>query len=124
MILLRHELPDATFHYDWLLDDPACERLRTFRATTRIDLLEPAARAMLDVLEPHRRVYLTYEGPLAEAPDSPLPGIDRGSVTAVARGRYEQGPTPGELGLHWRGGEIHRIRLVVTTEQAFIERTG
>lgn len=83
MVLLLHEMPDGTSHYDWLIERPAStgdaeERcLLTFRVEHRIDL---AATGVFDAerLEDHRHVYLTFEGDVAG---------ERGRVRRIAEGR-------------------------------------
>ncbi len=77
-VLLRHDLPDGSFHYDWMIqraggpDRP----LVTFRVRDRIDrggAQEFAAERLSD----HRAAYLGYEGPVSG---------DRGQVLRVAAG--------------------------------------
>lgn len=87
-VLLRHELPDGSFHFDWLLEPGgACGvaaggtggaggSLITFRTMERPDRRGVSAlRAQR--LADHRAVYLDYEGPVAGG---------RGSVTRLAAG--------------------------------------
>lgn len=79
-VLLRHDLPDGSSHYDWMIqrsgspDDP----LVTFRVATRID--EGAAAFRAERLADHRAAYLDYEGEVSGG---------RGSVTRVAEGEME-----------------------------------
>jgi hypothetical protein len=79
--LLKHTLPDRTWHYDWLLDasghpDAA---LLTFRTVERPD--EPAVHAFdAERIADHRRVYLQYEGDITG---------NRGRVERVAAGECE-----------------------------------
>ena len=78
-VLLRHDSPEGTGHYDWLLESPEDPggALIAFRVDTRID--EPGAMGFSGVRMPdHRRVYLTYEGEI---------GGNRGTVARVAEGR-------------------------------------
>jgi hypothetical protein len=96
-VLLRHELPDGSSHYDWLLETPGQTQgpLLTFRVQERIDL--PGVREFGAVRLPdHRREYLTYEGEVSG---------NRGRVTRVAQGRCAE-LTLSEL----------RIRVGVTFE--------
>ena len=66
MVLLHHELPDHSSHFDWMLqraDNP--HELLTFRLNHRIDLPadtlnEFTAERLID----HRAIYLEYEGPV------------------------------------------------------------
>ncbi len=94
MVLLQHDLPDGSSHFDWLIEptaglppapagqarDPNERCLLSFRVLDRIDRpnveLFPADR-----LHDHRRHYLTFEGVLP-----PKAGQPRGSVRRVARG--------------------------------------
>lgn len=63
-VLLLHELPDGSSHYDWLLSRAGGGSLVTFRLFERLDLYPvPAFRA--ERLADHREAYLTYEGPIA-----------------------------------------------------------
>ena len=78
-VLLLHQLSDGASHYDWLIepDEPADALLIAFRIHDRIDLsVVPAFEA--ERMADHRRVYLTYEGPLSR---------NRGEVRRLAAGR-------------------------------------
>lgn len=87
-VLLRHDTPDGTGHFDLLIELP--ERLRApnagertllaFRVETRIDLLTPGQRADAQRLPDHRALYLDFEGDISGA---------RGRVTRVARATCE-----------------------------------
>jgi hypothetical protein len=86
MVLLRHELPDGSGHFDWLLDRSGRPDLLAFRVQERIDQLGQGARGFTATrLADHRRAYLTYEGPVSGG---------RGAVTRVAEGTCEvqEGP--------------------------------
>ncbi|MCE9591401.1 MAG: hypothetical protein K8S99_12850 [Planctomycetes bacterium] len=87
-VLLRHDAPAGT-HHDWLLHDPL--------AVNSPDAPLWAARVIqpsrdwpalhawdLTPLPPHRRAYLTFEGPLT--PDKN--GTPRGSVTRIDEGDF------------------------------------
>jgi hypothetical protein len=103
MVLLQHELPDASVHFDWLIEpvvpvsprsptqapDPDERCLLSFRVMDRID--RPSVEAFpADPLPPHRRHYLTFEGQLARKHGQP-----RGTVRRVARGEvFELSATP------------------------------
>lgn len=79
-MLLRHEMPDGSWHYDWMLEwdgAPDPERaLVAFRVSVRPDervgLSFDAER-----IGAHRRLYLEYEGAVTGG---------RGRVVRVARG--------------------------------------
>ena len=65
MALLRHELPDGSWHFDWMFDaGPERAGLVAFRVGERIDA---RATGGFDAtrLEDHRREYLEYEGPVS-----------------------------------------------------------
>lgn len=78
-VLLRHELADGSWHFDWMLaagGADAAHPLTTFRVTQRPD--EPGTlRFDAERIGDHRREYLTYEGP--------VPG-GRGNVRRVTGG--------------------------------------
>ncbi len=79
MVLLRHDLPDGSHHYDWMLERENGHALLTFRVGVRID--EPARTRFEGVrLGDHRAAYLTYEGDVSGG---------RGRVTRVAAGTTE-----------------------------------
>jgi hypothetical protein len=87
-VVLRHDLPDGQWHYDWLLQratDPAGP-LTTFRigelpTFPGVECL-PAQR-----LPDHRHAYLDYEGPVSG---------DRGTVARVLSGTCSwHADTPG-----------------------------
>ncbi len=77
MVLLRHDLPDGSSHFDWMVEpsDPG-RGLVSFRVHTRIDHPE-ITRFEAERIGEHRRDYLSYEGPVSGG---------RGVVTRVANG--------------------------------------
>lgn len=79
-VLLRHELPDRSWHYDWMIEQEGNQRLVCFRVTMRVDELTPGARFDGERLADHRRAYLEYEGEI---------GGGRGRVTRVAAGECD-----------------------------------
>ncbi len=93
MVLLRHTRPDGSWHYDWLIEQAHAPALKAFRVAVRID--DPAC-VVFDAqpLPDHRRIYLTFEGPLVPGPM----GEDRGEVQRIASGwarfECESGETP------------------------------
>mgnify|MGYP001473011401 CR=1 FL=1 len=63
-VLLRHELPDSSWHFDWMLERPVTRldrRLLTFRLEQRPDFA-PGARFTGLRLGDHRAAYLDFEG--------------------------------------------------------------
>jgi hypothetical protein len=89
-VLLRHVLPDGSWHVDWMLaQDPGCaRRLVTFRLARRVDEMAAGAAALsAERLADHRSLYLDYEGPVAP---SEAGGSPRGSGTRLCRGTIER----------------------------------
>ena len=78
-VLLRHDLPDGSHHFDWLLARDPEGPLLTFRLDRDV-AAEPTPSFAGQQLPDHRRLYLDYEGPISG---------DRGTVRSVARGRCE-----------------------------------
>jgi hypothetical protein len=77
-VLIRHELPDGSFHYDWMIQRPGGpdRPLMAFRVGDRIDG-GVAPEFLAQRLADHRPAYLDYEGA--------VPG-DRGRVLRLAAG--------------------------------------
>jgi hypothetical protein len=101
MVLLRHDLPDGSSHFDWLLERPGYSSLLTFRVQERIDRPGPGPGGFAATrLADHRLAYLTYEGPISDG---------RGSVTRVAAGSCEV--QEGPEGLRIRGSFGPGMRL-------------
>ena len=75
-VLLRHELPDGSAHFDWMIQRAG--GLVTFRVSERIDLGLGGFRA--ERLPDHREAYLEYEGPVSGG---------RGTVRRIADGSLE-----------------------------------
>lgn len=73
--LLRHDLPDGTHHYDWLLARDWNGPLLTFRVGREISLDCKPFEA--ELLGDHRRAYLEYEGEISGG---------RGRVVRVSTG--------------------------------------
>jgi len=97
-VLLLHELPDGSHHFDWLLQpDDANLGLLTFRVSERIDL-DHCSVCTAERLPDHRPLYLDYQGPVhspgrtsqpphtlpLHATDTPMG--ERGRVTRLASG--------------------------------------
>lgn len=85
MVLLRHDLPDGSFHFDWMIEgpqrlpappSPEDRCLMTFRLQQRPD--DPRVQTFeAERLEDHRRHFLTFEGELTGG---------RGRVSRLASG--------------------------------------
>ncbi|MFO0832099.1 MAG: hypothetical protein U0637_09670 [Phycisphaerales bacterium] len=86
-VLLRHDLPDGSWHWDWMLERAPGKPLLSFRISARVDLpetLEFQAQRTPD----HRPTYLHYQGPVSN---------NRGTVTRIASGTVESlSDEPGE----------------------------
>ncbi len=80
--LLQHVTRNGT-HYDWLIDAPVVAGLSADRPlwAARVPLptrdWRTARVLVIDVIQPHRRLYLRYQGPVAG---------DRGEVVRVDAG--------------------------------------
>jgi len=90
-VLLRHTLPDGSWHHDWLIERPGGaggadeRRLIAFRVRPRIDR-EGVEAFPAERIADHRAVYLEYEGPISGG---------RGAVERVAAGEASLlGETP------------------------------
>ena len=75
-VLLRHTLPDGTWHFDWMIDRDGEGPLVTFRVQDRLEFEEISAFAAQRIGD-HRRVYLDFEGEVSGG---------RGRVERVAAG--------------------------------------
>lgn len=79
-VLLRHDLPDGSWHYDWMLESGVHPEggLVTFRVMVRVDEWSQGFEAQR--LAPHRRAYLDYEGEVSGG---------RGRVERVGEGKCD-----------------------------------
>lgn len=121
-VLLRHELPDGSWHVDWLLareGDPDA-RLVTFRLPARVDEITPGERVDAERIADHRSLYLDYEGPVRG---------DRGRVERLVRGTIEcwrEMAEAWEIELAWcgRDGDAtprrQRLRLTERGETRWV----
>lgn len=75
-VLLRHDLPDGSGHFDWMLAVDDHGPLVTFRLER--DISEDLDAFDGQRIADHRRRYLAYEGPISS---------NRGVVTRVATGQ-------------------------------------
>lgn len=103
-VVLRHDGPQGV-HYDWLVDPPDGHalpegRLWTLRVEAPPQQWPKQGTLAARELEPHRRVYLEYEGEISEG---------RGAVRRVAQGTCRAivwEPEQRELAVHmdaWAG---------------------
>lgn len=127
-VILRHDLPDGTWHYDWMIErmipdlepdrpsDPTPDPDRRSLLTLRLDpapdpppLAADPAPFLAERLPDHRAFYLDHEGPVSEG---------RGTVTRVAVGSGAVlRETPDELLLETTlVGVTHRFRGTPTSD--------
>ncbi len=104
-VLLRHALPDDSWHVDWMLgqDPNGIEALITFRLPGPLNLLKPGRTMQAERIGEHRPAYLKYEGPVSG---------DRGVVSRLARGwivNWSEADDAWRLTVRWEadtsGGE-------------------
>lgn len=80
-VILKHFLPDGTWHYDWLIEQAGVShdhRLLALRCQSRPDLVDTPFEALR--VPDHRVHYLTYQGAVSN---------DRGVVQRVASGQVQ-----------------------------------
>lgn len=91
-VLLRHDEPGGGHHYDWMIENPApdpanAEAGGASLVTWRVDFpsRQWGERGTMDLtpLKPHRRAYLTYEGPISRGRGS-VRRVDQGSAAVRA----------------------------------------
>lgn len=98
-VLLRHELPDGSFHYDWMIArDPAgTGPLETMRLFVRLDRARPGDELDAVPIADHRPAWLEREGEVSGG---------RGRAMRVARGTVVAGEDAGglrRLEIRWAG---------------------
>lgn len=103
-VLLHHELPDGSSHFDWMLalDEPASRPLLTWRCERRADEAAPGEILVVERIGDHRVDYLRYEGAIAG---------ERGWVRRVASGWWDGPPddvAAPKIDLHitWEGRPV------------------
>ena len=104
-VQLRHELPDGSWHIDWMLDRDTHSGLITYRLPDRPDSLVKGAFLAAECLGEHRREYLDYEG---------LVSNNRGSVTRVGRGEILDWASDGDewwITVVWEAGPRQVLRI-------------
>ena len=120
-VVLRHDLPDGSHHFDWLFEpEPGDDEDERVLISWRLPVAPPAPIGRFEAarLGPHRRLYLTYEGP--------IPG-GRGTVTRVASGtgqiladapgRFEALVRLGDLGLVVVGSPVEPPRWILEIDR-------
>src|SRR5688572_24921081 len=111
-VLLRHDLPDGSHHFDWMLGTESEGRspLITFRLSARLDDLAAGQSIRAERIADHRPDYLGYEGAISG---------DRGSVTRVRSGTIRRDVRDDlELKIQWNPGQgakpsVQILRLCV-----------
>jgi len=109
-VVLRHELVDGSFHFDWLLElrrgsDPDGRDLLSFRAPSNLSTWTRGGSGVLERTPDHRRLYLRFEGPLDGA---------RGSVRRVGEGAFElieRTPSSEVVEVTWRTPGVRKQRV-------------
>jgi len=107
-VVLFHEMPDGSTrpsHWDLMLEDGAT--LRTWALES-----QPSSKAAVwaNPLAPHRREYLTFEGPISG---------DRGTVTRWDAGEYQiVDETETEMMIEFDGARMPRRLLLCRDEDS------
>jgi len=83
-VLLRHDLPDGSHHFDWLLelDDDESGPLTTFRLPAPVHELAVGGRVSAERIADHRRRYLEYEGPISGGRGA-VRRVQHGCITSI-----------------------------------------
>ena len=107
-VVLKHELPDGTAHFDWLLavDSKQEKPLVSFRVSERPDFLNESRWVDLDARPDHRPEYLKIEGKLEG---------DRGVITRLARGKiimWKEIPGGWSMMIHWDGSGLTEFEIL------------
>ena len=108
-VQLRHEMPDGTWHIDWMLDRDGHSRLITFRLPDRPDRLLKGSFMAAEAIGDHRRDYLDYEGPVSDS---------RGSVTRLGHGEILEWASDGDewwITVNWQDGPRQVLRIIQGT---------
>jgi hypothetical protein len=114
-IVLKHELPDGTTHFDWLLGvDPLGEKpLISFRTKERPDQITESRWNELEPRPDHRPEFLHIEGSL---------GDDRGVVTRMAKGKifaWRDVSTIWNLMIEWEEGSVTEFEITTKGAVAY-----
>jgi hypothetical protein len=107
-VILRHDgVPEP--HFDLMFETAPGGPLETWRSPA----WPIASPVTLTLLAPHRRAYLTYEGPVSN---------NRGVVTRVAEGTYDRlAAQHNRVGFVLRFADDRRARLRIDGNTATIE---
>ncbi len=104
MVLLLHELPDGSSHFDWMIErEPEGKAgLITFRVSVRIDRMEQGRFEAVRLAD-HREAYLSLEGEVSGGRGK-VSRVATGEASCVREGVSEMN-VEGTLGVSgvWRG---------------------
>jgi hypothetical protein len=76
--ILRHDLDDGSFHFDWMFESHSGSALRTWSVPEGVDPCREF-RGLCRRLADHRPIYLAYQGPLSG---------QRGTVKRIDQGEF------------------------------------
>lgn len=107
-VILQHDLPDGTSHFDWLLavDADGEKPLISFRVQERPDLVNESRWVDLDSRPDHKPEYLQIQGKLEG---------DRGVVTRLANGKifvWKEIQGGWNMMVQWDGGILNEYELL------------
>lgn len=107
-VVLKHDLPDGTSHFDWLLavDAERKKPLLSFRVEERPDIVSESRWIDLDARPDHRPEYLDIEGELEG---------DRGVVARLATGKifmWKEIQSGWNLMVKWDDGALTEYEIL------------
>jgi len=107
-VVLQHELPDGTTHFDWLLGtEPKGEKpLISFRTKVRTDQIDENRWIDLESRPDHRPDYLQIEGTIDG---------DRGVITRLAKGEiflWREIPSGWNMMVSWEDNTVAEFEIV------------
>ena len=107
-VILQHDLPDGTSHFDWLLavDSNGEKPLISFRVQERPDLVNESRWVDLDSRPDHKPEYLQIQGKLEG---------NRGVVTRLANGKifmWKEIQGGWNIMVQWDGGILNEYELL------------
>ena len=117
-VVLQHELPDGTTHFDWLLGtEPKGEKpLISFRSKVRPDQIDENGWIDLESRPDHRPDYLQIEGTI----DS-----DRGVITLLAKGEiflWREIPSGWNMMVSWEDDTVTEFEIVTVKDSVLFCR--
>jgi|GEM_PF-1190756 len=107
-VILRHELPDGSHHFDLLLQPPGSipdAPLRSWRCPHAPQPAGEGREQIVEAMPDHRAAYLTHEGPVTAG---------RGAVRRVAAGvirAWDEAEGCVDAVLSPQSGDVWRISL-------------